>query len=174
MLGSVIRPRSAARHAASIILGRASNLPRASSTRTAHGVHPAAVNEFLLQQWPEQCADFKCHEVSAAHCLVSYKIPSAAIRPGGYISGPAQFATADLGLWVMCWARGGFEEMALTSELSIRFLRPAIGKMLWARVDINAASGRQLISTATMWTDANTPETVCSVAQGTYVLPRKQ
>ena len=33
--------------------------------------------------------------------------------------------------------------MALTSELSIRFIRPAIGQTLWARVNINAINGRR-------------------------------
>jgi hypothetical protein len=81
-------------------------------------------------------------------------------------------AARSLGMWVAVWgALDRFEPMALTSELSVRFVRPAIGHVLHAHVDISAISGRSIVSTATMWTDAK--ERPCSIAQGTYVIPRR-
>ena len=159
--------------------------PATGGVRTppATGVHPQSVCAYLHEVWPETCSEVRCHEISGQHVLISHRAPPEALRPGGYVSGPFQFTVADLGMWCMTWGHGGFEAMALTSELSIRFLRPAIGSCIWARVELNAASGRSVVSTATLW--ARQTESVedameiqagrakpCSVAQGTYVLPR--
>ena len=58
------------------------------------------------------------------------------------------------------------------SELSIRFVRPAAGSTLWARVDVNSCSRRNVVLTATMWTGESGAEKPVSIAQGTYALPR--
>lgn len=42
-------------------------------------------------------------------------------RIGGYISGPTQFALADVAMWIAVFGAKGFNEMAMTSELSIRY-----------------------------------------------------
>jgi len=60
--------------------------------------------------------------------------------------------------------------MALTSELSIRFLRPAQGSMLWARATLDSAGRRNVVGTVRVWVDDREDRAV-SVAQGTYVLP---
>ena len=61
-------------------------------------------------------------------------------------------------------------DMALTSDLSIRFLRPAIGETVYARAVLNRANRRTVIGTVTVWTDDNEAEP-CATGQGTYVLP---
>jgi acyl-coenzyme A thioesterase PaaI-like protein len=40
---------------------------------------------------------------------------------------------------------GRVEPRALTSELSIRFLRPAIGETLWARAAVDSAGRRNVV-----------------------------
>ena len=92
------------------------------------------------------------------------------IRPGGFIAGPTQFAVVDAALWFLVFgALGRIEPMALTSELSIRYLRPAIGPMLYARADLAAISRRSVVGTVTVWTAD--PDRPTAVAQGTYALP---
>ena len=173
---------AASRAASRRRLVRESGHPAPSRAAAAKGVTPAAVEAFLATAWPEASVGIKCHEISGTHVLMSQKVLPGALRPGGYVSGPNQFALADLGMWAMSWAHAGFEAMALTSELSIRFLRPAIGQTLWARIDCNSAGSRTIVSTATLWAtdgdahddlgDAIAASKPCSVAQGTYVLPR--
>lgn len=151
----------------------------------AAGVTPRSVEHHLQKLFPITNG-IRCHEVSGSHTIVSQAVPSDMIRPGGFISGPFQFSMADLGMWVMSWGKNGIEAMSLTSELSIRFVRPARGSVLWARVDLNAHAGRNIISTATLWATEEADGTLtaydtiierglakpCSVAQGTYVVPR--
>jgi acyl-coenzyme A thioesterase PaaI-like protein len=129
------------------------------------------ISAFVKKEWPD-FPEVQCHEISARHVVVSKDVPESGIRPGGFISGPTQFAMVDLGMWYAVFGAVGFEAMALTSECSIRFTRPALGRKLWARVDINSISGRNIAMTTTVWTDnVNKPT---SIAQGTYVVPRKK
>jgi acyl-coenzyme A thioesterase PaaI-like protein len=135
----------------------------------AEGVTPDSIARYVEEQWPDApMAD--CHEVSGRHAFVSRVVDEASIRPGGFISGPTQFSIADLALWYACFGAIGLEAMALTSELSIRFVRPALGRALNARADLHSVGARNVVGTVTIWTDDESrPVSVC---QGTYVLPR--
>ena len=61
--------------------------------------------------------------------------------------------------------------MAITSELSIRFLRPAQGERIWARARIDTATRRSVVGSIQVWMD-DAEQRPTAVAQGTYVLPR--
>jgi acyl-coenzyme A thioesterase PaaI-like protein len=60
--------------------------------------------------------------------------------------------------------------MALTSELSIRYLRPAQGEVLWARATLEAAGRRNVVGSVRVWCDDREAKPTAT-AQGTYVLP---
>ena len=140
---------------------------------TAPTVTATTVNAFMKKNWFAAAGDALCHEVSKDHALVS-KLPGVAdLRPGGLVSGPFQFALADIGMWFATFgAYERIEPMALTSELSIRFLRPAVvadGARVWARIDVNSVGRKTMVSTATIYTDDPTRPT--AVAQGTYIVP---
>jgi uncharacterized protein (TIGR00369 family) len=116
-------------------------------------------------------SDVECVELSPTVAVARRQIDSAGLRPGGFVSGPMQFALADSALWYAVFgALGRIEPMALTSELSIRYLRPAQGSTLWARATIDAAGRRNVIGTVQVWVDDREAKPV-SVAQGTYALP---
>ena len=60
--------------------------------------------------------------------------------------------------------------MALTSELSIRFLRPAQGTRLYCKATIEAVSRRSVVGTAHVWCDERS-DRITATAQGTYAIP---
>jgi acyl-coenzyme A thioesterase PaaI-like protein len=145
---------------------------RCASTVGPQTLTPADIMSGLTAAWPEQCSHIVCDEVSRSHALLSYNVPADVLRPGGFISGPAQFTLCDLAMWCACFGvLDRIEPMALTSELSIRFVRPAVGTLLRARTDVCSVSGRSIVSSTVVWTDENASRP-CSIAQGTYVLPR--
>jgi uncharacterized protein (TIGR00369 family) len=112
-----------------------------------------------------------CAELGEGYAVASRRVDSGELRPGGFISGPTQFGLADAALWYLVFAVvGRIEPMALTSELSIRYLRPAVGDVLWARATIDSAGRRNVVGTVRVWTD-DRPHKPTAVAQGTYVLP---
>jgi acyl-coenzyme A thioesterase PaaI-like protein len=129
---------------------------------------PNAVNQLVATAFPGSRA--RCVEVGTSHAVAEMVTGDLDIRPGGFVAGPTQFALADAALWYLVFgALGHIEPMALTSELSIRFLRPAIGPALHARADLAAISRRSVVGSVTLWTvDAGKPT---AVAQGTYALP---
>ncbi len=61
--------------------------------------------------------------------------------------------------------------MALTSELSIRFLRPAQGRRISALARVDTATRRSVVGSIQVWMD-DARDRPTAVAQGTYVLPR--
>ena len=126
------------------------------------------INDMLEQNWPSsRCV---CMEVGPNHAIASLTPEATDLRPGGYISGPTLFAAADAALWFLCFgASERLEPLALTSDLTIRFLRPARGKTVFARADLNKAGSRSVVGTVTVWTDAN--DAPSATAQGTYILP---
>ncbi len=131
---------------------------------------PAAVNAMVREQFPGSIID--CVEVSATHAVARTTATPESIRPGGYISGPTQFSLADGVLWYLVFgATEGIEPMAVTSELSIRFVRPALGEVLWARATLESISRRTIVGSVRVWVD-DRADRPTSIAQGTYALPR--
>jgi uncharacterized protein (TIGR00369 family) len=132
-------------------------------------VTPDAVNEMLDALWED--ASVRCLEVDANRAVARIVPSKRNIRPGGFISGPAQFAAADSAFWfVVFGALGRIEPMALTSELSIRFLRPAVGEVLFAEATLDRLGKQTVVATVRVWTED--PLRPSAVAQGTYTLPR--
>ncbi len=131
---------------------------------------PELINSTVAAAYPGASGD--CVELGDGWITARLVPDPASLRPGGYVSGPSQFSMADCALWYLTFAAiGRVELMALTSELSIRFLRPAVGSVLWARAELDNAGRRNVIGTVKLWVDDRTDE-FTAVAQGTYVLPK--
>jgi len=128
-----------------------------------------AVNEMVAAQFTGTAN--RCAELGTGYAVARYDVDQTALRPGGFISGPAQFGLADAALWYLVFvAIGRIEPMALTSELSIRYLRPAQGSVLWARATLESAGRRNVVGTVHVWCDDRV-EKPTAAAQGTYALP---
>lgn len=135
-----------------------------------HEVAPEAVNRMLDDEFPG--TGNTCVEVGATFAVARREVDAGTLRPGGYVSGPTQFGLADAALWYLTFGViGRVEPMALTSELSIRFLRPAQGEVLWARAQVESAGSRSIVGSVRVWCD-DRGDRPSAVAQGTYVLPR--
>lgn len=130
---------------------------------------PDHINALLGEQVPD--AVHRCTELAATHAVARLTVSAGDLRPGHLISGPTQFRLADAVLWFMVFgAIDRIEPMAVTSELSMRFLRPAQGGVLWARADLDACGRRNVVGTVRLWVD-DRPDRPVSVGQGTYVRP---
>ncbi|MEM7412803.1 MAG: PaaI family thioesterase [Myxococcota bacterium] len=131
---------------------------------------PQTVDEAVQQGWTER--PNRCIEISPTHAVAAQAIDQTQLRPGNFVPGPTLFALADLALWYLTFgAIDRIEPMALTSDLSIRFLRPAQGNTAYARADLDKAGRLMVVGTVKIWMD-DAPERPVATAQGTYVLPR--
>ena len=126
------------------------------------------VNAYLAEHFP---GSIECVETAPYGATSRLKADQATLRPGQIISGPTLFALCDGVLWHGLFAAVGIEPMALTSELSIRFLRPARGTVVHARADLEHVGRRSVIGTVRCWME-DAPDVTVATAQGTYVRPR--
>lgn len=126
-----------------------------------------AVNEFLQRDF--QGSGNRCEEVGHRFAIARFDSSAMGLRPGGIISGPSVFGVCDAALYYACFTAIGIEPMVLTSELSIRFMRPARGDVVRARADLHHVGRRSIIGTVVAWTDDIAKPV--AVAQGTYVRP---
>jgi len=137
---------------------------------TEFSLTPESVNREINRQWSATNDDLI--EIGPTFAVARYIIDQDNLRPGGFVPGPTQFSIADVALWYLSFAAlNRVEAMALTSELSIRFLRPAQGREMWARADLDKAGRSSIVGTVKIWMD-DQPDRLVSTAQGTYAVPR--
>lgn len=128
-----------------------------------------AVNQMIAASFPG--SHNHCTELGDDSAVAMTEVADTDIRPGGFISGPTQFAIADAALWFLAFvALGRIEPMAMTSELSIRFLRPAQGARLFCRATLETVNRRSVVGTVRVWCDDRTDK-VTATGQGTYAIP---
>lgn len=128
-----------------------------------------AVNEMVRTQFPG--SRNRCVELGERTAVAALDVDPGDIRPGGFVSGPTQFGLIDCALWFLSFVGlQRIEPMALTSELSIRFLRPAVGERIVCRATLESISRRSVVGTAHVWVDGD-PDRITATGQGTYALP---
>src|SRR5262245_66309347 len=94
------------------------------------------INEFLRRDFGGSANS--CESVGDGWAIAVFSVLETNLRPGGIVSGPTVFGVCDAALYYACFTKIGISPMTMTSELSIRYLRPARG----ATVQIGRASGK--------------------------------
>jgi acyl-coenzyme A thioesterase PaaI-like protein len=128
----------------------------------------AEIVDFLAREFPQS----KCivEEVSDRSATVSHPIGPAQLRPGETVSGPLLMAVADVALYVAILGTIGLVPLAVTTSLTINFLRkpsarnPIVGVCRLMKV------GRILVvGEVALYSDRN--EEMVAHAVGTYSIP---
>jgi acyl-coenzyme A thioesterase PaaI-like protein len=88
------------------------------------------IAEFLAAEFPQS----KCvvEEVTNGGAVVSHRVGSDELRPGGTVSGPVLMAIADVALYVAILGEIGIVPLTVTTSLTINFLRkpPASARII--------------------------------------------
>jgi acyl-coenzyme A thioesterase PaaI-like protein len=128
----------------------------------------AEIVDFLAREFPQS----KCivEEVGDRSATVSHPIGPAQLRPGDTVSGPLLMAVADVALYVAILGTIGLVPLAVTTSLTINFLRkpsarnPIVGVCRLMKV------GRILVvGEVALYSDRN--EEMVAHAVGTYSIP---
>ncbi len=106
-------------------------------------------------------------EASADRGAVRLRAGGHVTRPGGSIAGPVQFALADVAMYALILATRR-DEAAVTVDMTINFLRPAMSLPLIA-IAMPLRAGRRLFTAEVRITEQPT-DRVVSHATGTYAL----
>jgi acyl-coenzyme A thioesterase PaaI-like protein len=131
----------------------------------------AEIIDFLAREFPQS----KCvvEEVGNRSATISHPVGPAQLRPGDTVSGPLLMTVADVGLYVAILGTIGLVPLAVTTSLTINFLRkpssrnPIVGVCRLIKV------GRILIvGEVALYSDRN--EDMVAHAVGTYSIPPKR
>jgi acyl-coenzyme A thioesterase PaaI-like protein len=131
----------------------------------------ADIVEFLAREFPQS----KCvvEEVGRRTATVVHPVGRDQLRPGDTVSGPLLMAVADVALYVAILGTIGIVPLAVTTSLTINFLRkpsphrPIVGVCQLIKV------GRSLIvGEVALYSDRN--EEMVAKAVGTYSIPPRR
>ncbi len=133
---------------------------------------PDSVNELVAAAFPA-IADmgFACVDLGDGSAVARLTCDPSEVRPGGIVPGPSVFGLADLALWFAVFTRIGFEPMAVTSDMTIHFLRPAMADSLLAKCNLTKVGRRLAHGEIRVWEEGGDPERLLAFASGTYALP---
>lgn len=131
---------------------------------------PEAMNEYLKTMPFAYENGLRVVEMGDKRAVCKWIHREDQLRPGGYIPGPTQFHLADLCFWFAVFTAIGVEPMSVTMDLSITFLRPAVGGDLMAETKIESVGRSRIYGETSMWV-AGTPEKIVSRAVGSYSNP---
>lgn len=137
-------------------------------------VAPLSVAEagaFLDEHYPQLNVPLRAYEVLAITpegCTVRLHASDAHLRAGGTVSGPTLFTLADVGGYVCAVAHAGRDALAVTTHLSIDFLRKAPPGAVDARCRILKLGRRLMVFDAEI---LSADGTRIAHATGTYAIP---
>ena len=138
---------------------------------TAPAVSAVEVNAYLAEQSDfTKAGPITVEGITDSEVTVRWTYDESVLRPGGYIAGPILFTIADLCGWVMTFISEGITPMAVTWDLHITFLRPAIGADVIG-IGRRLKRGRSLVyGEVEMYMDGE-PNRPVAHATVTYALP---
>ena len=131
-----------------------------------------ATKEEILAFVAAEIPQTKCviEEVGARGATVSRDVSAADLRPGGTVSGPVLMAVADLALYVATLGEIGIVPLAVTTSMSINFLRrPEAGKRISATCKLLKV-GKSL-SIGEVWVYSEGQNEPVAHVVGTYAIP---
>lgn len=128
----------------------------------------AEVNEFLVATGMD-IGNTQVEDLAQDWARCRWTYDETRTRPGGSVSGPTIMSIVDLAAWVAVFTRRGIVPMAVTWDLHVNFLRPAIGRDLLADVE-QLKCGRLAYSRVTVYHEDD-PDRPVAHATVTYAVP---
>ena len=131
----------------------------------------ADIVEFLAREFPQT----KCtvEAVGDGGATVRHPIGADELRPGGTVSGPVLMAVADVALYVAILGDIGIVPLAVTTSLSVNFLRKPSADRAVVGVCKLMKVGRSLAVGEVALYSEGLAEPVAH-AVGTYSIPRQR
>jgi len=109
--------------------------------------------------------------ITESHVIMRAGYSEQFIRPGGTISGPLLMALADAALYALVLSKVGMVELAVTTNLSINFLRkPAPGDVL-AEARMLKLGKRLAVGEVSLYSETGSADKPVAHVTGTYSIP---
>ncbi|HEY2659845.1 MAG TPA: PaaI family thioesterase [Caulobacteraceae bacterium] len=130
-----------------------------------------SLNAFLARAFPHGGGSGlpRVIEAEPGRVRVMRPFDQASLRPGGVISGPTMMALADTAAYALVLAHIGEVPMAVTTSLTMHFLRPAKPGDLIAEGTLLRLGRRIATCDIRLWTEG--PERLAAQATVAYAIP---
>ncbi|MBO6863942.1 MAG: PaaI family thioesterase [Alphaproteobacteria bacterium] len=112
---------------------------------------------------------FVVEDYSAGTARVRLPYDDRHIRPGGTISGPSMFALADFAMYIAVMGAIGPQALAVTTNMSIDFLRKPADADLIAEVQLLKLGKRLAVGRIDIRAEGD--RDLCAHVTGTYSIP---
>jgi uncharacterized protein (TIGR00369 family) len=132
----------------------------------------AEMNAFLDREFPEIHIGgriFSVETLGFGSCTMRMAYHARNVRPGGTLSGPSMFTLADLAFYVSVLSAIGPVPLAVTTNLTINFLRKPAQKALVARCEMLKIGKRLAVGEARLFSEGEAE--MVAHATGTYAIP---
>lgn len=142
----------------------------AGSTRIS-AVSADQVHRFFSEHLPffEEFG-FGIDSIDDGTAVARWKYDEKWTRPYQIINGGTLMALADVTVYMAIFGRLGIVPLAVTNELKMNFLRPAIGGDVLARATLMKLGRRVAYATVDVFMETN-PDRIVAHATASYVLP---
>ncbi len=143
-------------------------------TKSSAAMSTAEIEAFLDREFPEihlHGRIFSVEAVSHGRARLRMAYHASQLRPGGTISGPAMMTLADLALYVAVLGAIGPVGLAVTTNLSINFLRKPEPRALIAECRLLKLGKRLAVGEVTLHSEGS--EDVVAHVTGTYSIPAR-
>jgi len=139
----------------------------------AHPTHEDLCR-FLDAQAPfVKAMGISCEESRPGYAVARWRHDRRWLRPGGYLFGGGLMTLADVALYMAILSQIGLKAMAVTSELKMNFLRPAVGGDVLAQARV-IKMGRRLAYGEVHLLMADGGERLIAHATSSYALPEPE
>jgi uncharacterized protein (TIGR00369 family) len=146
-------------------------VPRNSTSLETNDVGLATTQEvaaFMASVFPRSRTTVR--EVGNRGATVVLAVGADQLRPGGTVSGPAMMAVADTALYVAVLGEIGIVPLAVTTSLSINFLRkPVANKDIVAVCKLMKLGKSLAVGEVSLYSEGSTAPVAHAV--GTYSIP---
>ncbi len=152
------------------------NAPPSDPEMTHGKSRPFTLDElraYLVEIFPEAWTrgDYSIEEIAPMSAIVRLAYHPDHLRPGGTISGPAMFALCDLALYVAILSEIGRVKLAVTTSVSINFLRKPAPADLIGKAGLIKLGKRLAVGEVGLFSPGEAD--MVAHATGTYSIPAR-
>ena len=138
---------------------------------TEHRPSHAELVAFLKAEFPQNRCTLEEVDAEDASVVVAHPVGERELRPGNTVSGPVMMTLADVALYLALLARIGIVPLAVTTNLSIIFLRkPRADRRVVARCRLLKLGKTLAVGEVFIFSEGE--DEPVAHATGTYAIPK--